>query len=143
MNTWLNHGVFSDDMIQDGLAQGFIHETPDDAALGFDFAKGPAFVHWASDIPLSRIEGGFDRGMVDPAAEGLPAQAGRTCLNTMLYSRLLPSELKADGVTRGYVIVTPDDPDGEFDFSVGAALYEWGESVQLAQIEQAVVDDME
>jgi hypothetical protein len=142
-NAWLNHGVVSDEKIQDGLAQGFIVETPGGATLAFAFDKGDKFVNWQSGIPWSRVEGGIKAGVTDAAADDLPAQAGRACLDAMLYAPVLPPELIADGAARGYIVVTADDPEGEFDFTLGAALYEWGASVQLEQIEQAVVDDME
>jgi hypothetical protein len=43
----------------------------------------------------------------------------------MLYIPLLLSEMTADGVSRGYPAFGTNSTRGEFDFKVGAALYEW------------------
>jgi hypothetical protein len=146
LNAWLNHGVFPGDTIQDGLAQGYIHEALDDGTLAFAFGQGSEFVDWAlrAGVPLTRLQVGIQTEF-DPTPDGpdLAGRAGRACLNTMLYVPLLSPEMIADGVSRGYLTFGTNPTGGQFNFSVGAPLYEWGESVQLAEIEQAVVDALE
>jgi hypothetical protein len=60
-DAWLNHGVFSEDMIQDGLAQGNLYEVLDDGMLTFDSAKRARFIDWASraGVPLSGLQTGI------------------------------------------------------------------------------------